>query len=86
MPNVEEKIREVLTESGRLAVPADSLNSDADLFAVGLDSLAIVNVLMRLEEAFDIELPDSLLSRRSFSNIATIEEIVAGLIGHTAGA
>jgi acyl carrier protein len=86
MTGIEEQIRQVLTESGRLAAPTDSLDSEADLFTVGLDSLAIVNVLMSLEERFDIELPDELLSRRSFSNIATIEEIITKLVGHPAGA
>jgi acyl carrier protein len=86
MTDVQEKIRDVLSESGRLAVPADRLDGDEDLFAVGLDSLAIVNVLMSLEEQFDIELPDELLSRRSFSSIATIEKIVTDLIGTPAGA
>ena len=85
MASIEEQIRQVLTESGRLAVPTGSLDSEADLFTVGLDSLAIVNVLMSLEERFDIELPDELLSRRSFSNIAMIEEIITNLVGHPAG-
>jgi D-alanine--poly(phosphoribitol) ligase subunit 2 len=85
MTNIEEQIRQVLTESGRLAVTTASLDSEADLFTVGLDSLAIVNVLMSLEERFDIELPDEFLSRRSFSNIATIEDIITNLVGHPAG-
>jgi acyl carrier protein len=85
MTRIEEQIRQVLTESGRLAVPTTGLDSEADLFTVGLDSLAIVNVLMSLEELFDIELPDELLSRRSFSNIATLEEIITNLVRHPAG-
>jgi acyl carrier protein len=85
MTSIEEQIRQVLTESGRLAISTGSLDSEADLFTVGLDSLAIVNVLMSLEERFDIELPDELLSRRSFSSIATIEEIITSLVGHTVG-
>jgi acyl carrier protein len=85
MTRIDEQIREVLTDSGRLAISTGSLDSEADLFTVGLDSLAIVNVLMSLEERFDIELPDELLSRRSFSNIATIEEIITNLVGHPAG-
>jgi acyl carrier protein len=85
MTRIDEQIREVLTDSGRLAVSVGSLDSEADLFTVGLDSLAIVNVLMSLEERFDIELPDELLSRRSFSSIATIEEIITNLVGHPAG-
>jgi acyl carrier protein len=76
---MQDDIRQILARSGRLAVSVDSLGDDDDLFASGLDSLAIVNVLLNIEEHFDIELPDELLSRRSFSSIATIRRIVASL-------
>lgn len=79
MARMQEQIREILMESGRLAVPIETLEDHSDLFAAGLDSLAIVNVLMSIEERFDIELPDELLSRRSFSSIATLAGVVADL-------
>jgi acyl carrier protein len=78
------RIREILAENGRLAVPVESLDDQADLFAAGLDSLAIVNVLMRLEEEFDIELPDEMLQRKSFASIATIDSVVTRLAGQAA--
>ena len=80
----QSQIREILAESGRLAIPIETLDDHADLFAAGLDSLAIVNVLMRLEEEFDIELPDEMLQRRSFSSIATINSVVDRLTAQAA--
>jgi acyl carrier protein len=79
MATRQQQIRGILAENGRLAVPIDTLDDNADLFSAGLDSLAIVNVLMRLEEEFDIELPDNMLQRRSFSSIATIDSVVGRL-------
>lgn len=76
-------IRDILARNGRLAVPVESLSDEADLFAAGLDSLAIVNVLLSMEECFDIELPDELLSRRSFTSIGTIARIIADLTERT---
>jgi acyl carrier protein len=76
---MQDEIREILAQSGRLAVPVENLEDEADLFAAGLDSLAIVNVLMSIEERFDIELPDELLSRRSFSSISTLKRVVTDL-------
>lgn len=70
-------LRDILRTHGRLAVPADGLSLDADLFAAGLDSLAIVNVMLGIEEAFDVELPDSLLSRATFSSLRSLEGAVA---------
>ena len=83
MAKAQDQIRQILTETGRLAVPVETLSDDADLFAAGLDSLAIVNVLMSIEESFDIELPDEMLSRRSFSSIATITRVVSELTERT---
>lgn len=79
MVTMQDEIREILAQSGRLAVPVENLEDEADLFAAGLDSLAIVNVLMSIEERFDIELPDELLSRRSFSSISTLKRVVTDL-------
>jgi acyl carrier protein len=83
--SMQDAIRTILARSGRLAVPVESLGEEADLFAAGLDSLAIVNVLMSIEEQFDIELPDEFLSRRSFSSIATIRKVVADLTENSSG-
>jgi acyl carrier protein len=75
----QQQIREILSRNGRLAVPIENLDDNSDLFAAGLDSLAIVNVLMSLEDRFDIELPDDMLQRRSFATIASIDSVVAQL-------
>ncbi len=64
-----DKVRAILDANGKLAVAASGLGEFDDLFAAGLDSLAMVNVLMAIEEEFDIEIPDRLLSRRTFSSL-----------------
>lgn len=84
MATRQEKIREILAQNGRLAVAISSLRDDDDLFVAGLNSLAIVNVLMALEERFDIELPDQMLQRKSFSSIAAIDAVVHGLTAEAA--
>ena len=78
---MEEKMRAILEQSGRLAVPVSSLTVDADLFAAGLSSLATVNVMLAVEDEFGVEFPDSLLSRRTFHSIAALVAVVAELQG-----
>jgi acyl carrier protein len=39
-----------------------------------------VQLMLGLEEAFDIEFPDSLLNRKSFASIAAIEKTVATIL------
>ena len=57
-----------------LQADIDGLADDADLYAAGLNSHATVNLMLALEEAFDVELPDRLLRRRTFSSVDAMAE------------
>ena len=74
---VEAQIRSILKGTDYLQVNVDGLAVDADLYAAGLNSHATVNLMLSLEEAFDIELPDRLLRRRTFSSIRSIADALA---------
>ncbi|WP_333631852.1 acyl carrier protein [Agrobacterium cavarae] len=73
-------IRDVLAKFGQLPVAVDTLADDADLYAAGLSSFASVQLMLGLEEAFDIEFPDSMLNRKSFASIAAIETTVKAIL------
>jgi acyl carrier protein len=73
---MNETIRGLLAKFGGLPVPVDQIADDADLYATGLSSFASVQLMLGIEEAFDIEFPDNLLNRRSFASIAAIEKTV----------
>lgn len=67
-----DEIRRVLKEHARLRADADELPEQADLFQAGMTSHASINVMLALEDAFDVEFPDRLLSRSVFTSIASI--------------
>ncbi len=73
-------IRDVLAKFGQLPVSVDTLADDADLYAAGLSSFASVQLMLGLEEAFEIEFPDSMLNRKSFASIAAIETTVKAIL------
>jgi acyl carrier protein len=77
-----DEIRKVIKEHGRLPVDVDTLDDDADLFAAGMTSHASVNLMLGLEDAFDVEFPDHMLKRSVFESIAAIrgalEELSVG--------
>ncbi len=77
---MNETIREILGKTGGLPVPVTELTDDSDLYAVGLSSFASVQLMLGLEEAFDIEFPDSLLNRKSFGSIAAIEQTLTHIL------
>jgi acyl carrier protein len=81
---MDETIREVLTEHGRLAVDAGSIDEQADLFAAGMTSHASVNVMLALEDAFDIEFPEAMLRKATFESVAAIEAALIRLRSVTA--
>jgi acyl carrier protein len=74
-------IRAIVKEHGRLSVDVDTLNDESDLYQAGMTSHASVNLMLALEEKFDVEFPERMLRRRAFENIAAIraalEELTA---------
>jgi acyl carrier protein len=70
---MNDTIRKLLARLGSLSTPIETLADDADLYAAGLSSFASVQLMLGLEEAFDVEFPDHLLNRKSFASVAAIE-------------
>jgi acyl carrier protein len=73
------EIRRVLREHARLPVDVDTLADQADLFRAGMTSHASVNVMLALEDAFDIEFPDNMLRRSVFESVAGIDAAIQEL-------
>ena len=74
-----EKVRNILAQHGRLSTDSNALETDSDLYNAGLTSLATVGLMLALEEEFDIEFPDSMLSRKTFSSIEAITDAIEEL-------
>lgn len=74
------QIREILSQHGRLNVDVSELEDDGDLYQAGLTSLITVNLLLAIEDHFDVEFPDELLSRRTFQSIESLAEAVEDLV------
>lgn len=74
-----QDIREILGGIEALSPVAAQLGEDDNLFDKGLDSFGSVQLMLALEEQYDIEFPDHLLNRRSFSTIRIISETVSVL-------
>lgn len=79
--STDETIRAVLAEHGRLADDASTIDENADLFASGMTSHASVNVMLALEDAFDIEFSEQMLKKSTFESIAAIRAGVTEMTG-----
>jgi acyl carrier protein len=71
-----DRVREVVTAHTRLAVDVATLSDDDDLYRAGLTSHASVNLMLALEDAFEIEFPERLLRRQTFESISAIHEAI----------
>jgi acyl carrier protein len=74
-----ETIRRLVEEQGRLTTSVATLRDDADLYASGLTSFAAVQLMLAIEETFDVEFPERMLNRRSFASMAAIASCLAEL-------
>jgi acyl carrier protein len=74
------QIRDILSSHGRLSVDVTQLRDDSDLYEAGLTSLITVNLLLAIEDRFDVEFPDELLSRRTFQSIGALASAVETLV------
>ncbi len=79
-PVVGDGVREVLRDHARLPVDVNSLSEQADLFQAGMSSHASVNVMLALEDRFDVEFPDQMLTRSVFETIGAITDAIGQLL------
>lgn len=52
----------------------------ANLREAGLSSLDMVNVMLAVEDAFDIMLPQEQMTPENFRSIETIDQLLSGLV------
>lgn len=76
-----ERVRKILLTVLGTSVDASLIGPDTDLWQAGMDSLRSVSLMVALEDEFDIEFPDALLARETFSSVNRIVAAVDGLVG-----
>ena len=76
---IEITVRSVLADKGKLSEDAQSIAVDADLYRAGMTSHASVNVMLGLEDEFDIEFPEERLTKATFTSVQSITEAVEAI-------
>jgi acyl carrier protein len=79
---IDEEIRRIVGSYGRLSVAVESVGPEDSLYRLGMTSHATLNVMLALEEAFDVEFPDDLLQRSNFETLSSIGTAISGLVDH----
>ena len=81
---MKEKIRSAIADHARIPTDIAAISDDADLYQAGMTSQASVNVMLAIEDAFDIEFPDRMLKRSVFESIDAIAAALTELQGEAA--
>ncbi|SHE94346.1 Phosphopantetheine attachment site [Kaistia soli DSM 19436] len=78
---MRDRIRKLIAERKVVAVDVDTLSDTSDLYEAGLSSFASIQFMLALEDEFDIEFPERMLTRKTFASIEAIDRSIAELIG-----
>jgi acyl carrier protein len=76
---MKDQIRAIVLNHAKLGIDPGELSDDSDLYDAGMSSHASVHLMLALENEFDIEFPDSLLTRDVFRTVGSISEAVSQL-------
>lgn len=82
MSSTEEiiaEVRQVVAQHAHLAQDAASLAESDSLYAAGMTSHASVNVMLGVEDAFDLEFPEQMLTKETFESLESIAAAVRTL-------
>ena len=72
------RIKEIIANELDVNVTVEAIDDNASLYddGLGLDSIAIINFIVLLEQRFGISFDDSEISARIFHNIASLTDFI----------
>lgn len=76
---ITETVRGVVAQHAHLTQDAAALGTEDSLYAAGMTSHASVNVMLGVEDAFDLEFPEEMLTKETFQSLAAITAAVQQL-------
>ena len=83
---IAQEVRRIIATPELLDIDTSNLSDEDDLYAAGLTSHGTVNLMLALEEKFDVEFPDAMLRRRTFESVAAIAAAIQSLLDGSAQA
>ena len=84
-PNLNNHIVEIAREAMKERAPTGPLGLDDDLRKLGLTSMGMVKLMLAIEVAFDLSVPDEDLHPDNFRSVRTIGALVSRLAGRATG-
>jgi acyl carrier protein len=75
----KERIRQIVRDHAGLRTAFEKVDYASDLYRAGMTSYASVVLMIALENEFEVEFPDAMLSRDVFESIDSIASAIESL-------
>jgi len=72
----EVDVRRLISETVTITTPIDQVDIDDKFPDIGIDSLTFVNIIIRIEDEFDISFPDDELDIHDSGTIKNLCSII----------
>ncbi|NEQ71412.1 MAG: acyl carrier protein [Symploca sp. SIO2D2] len=80
MKNTKIDLSEILKRHLNSSLVGCTVPGEAELASLGLDSMSAINLLLDLEESFEITFPDELLNVDTFRTRSSLEAVISSLL------
>ena len=77
--DLKARIRSVIGQHANLSKDLSALGDSDDLYAAGMTSHASVTVMLACEDEWDVEFPQKMLTKATFSSVDSIAEAIGSL-------
>jgi len=80
---IEYRVKEVIVETLELGIDPEEIGTEDQLFGggVGLNSMATIEIIVGIEKAFDLQIPDEDLRVELFDSVKTMAGYVRVVVG-----
>ena len=75
--NVATTLRDLIVEVLELEIPPSAISDETNLFDLGIDSLAVLRLVMAVQDKFGIEIPETSLDASMFERFGNLVQVVA---------
>lgn len=84
--NITAELTMLIGECLGEAISPDSLNQNAPLFGAMLDSMAVTNLIMAIEDHFRFSFDEEELVAEAFETLGALEKLISKKLGNSTGA
>ncbi|MCU0287095.1 MAG: phosphopantetheine-binding protein [Acidobacteria bacterium] len=82
--NIMNQLKEIIAHKLDVNLKMDEINENVSLYedGLGLDSIAIVDLIVSIEKAFSISIQDDELNAGLFKNLTTLADFIRGKVNN----